>query len=55
MKKAQVLYDKLPQKVSIGNTIMVDDGLVQMVVTDVNKTDVVCRVVIGGRYQTIKV
>lgn len=47
-EKAQILYDKLPQKVGVGNTIMVDDGLVQMVVTDVNKTDVVCRVVVGG-------
>ncbi len=53
-EKAQVLYDKLPQKVSAGNTIMVDDGLVQMVVTDVNKTDVVCRVVIGGKISNNK-
>ena len=47
-EKVQVLYEKLPQKISVGNTVLIDDGLVQMQVIEKNDTDIICRVTVGG-------
>lgn len=38
----------LPSEVGPGNTILIDDGLLELTVLDTNETDVVCRVVTGG-------
>ena len=47
-EKVQVLYDKLPQKISVGNMVLIDDGLVQMQVIEKSETDIICRVTVGG-------
>lgn len=41
-------YEGLVRDVKPGNTILIDDGLIQLTVEEVTDTDVVCRVVNGG-------
>lgn len=41
-------YKDLPKDVKVGDTILIDDGLIQLTVENVTDTDVVCRVVNGG-------
>ena len=41
-------YKNLPKDVKEGDTILIDDGLIQLTVENVTDTDVVCRVVNGG-------
>ncbi len=41
-------YKNLPKDVKAGDTILIDDGLIQLTVENVTDTDVVCRVVNGG-------
>ena len=41
-------YKNLPKDVKVGDTILIDDGLIQLTVENVTDTDVVCRVVNGG-------
>ena len=41
-------YKDLPKDVKAGDTILIDDGLIQLTVEEVTDTDVVCRVVNGG-------
>lgn len=53
-EKVQVLYDKLPQKISVGDIILIDDGLVKMEVVDKSETDIICKVIIGGAISSNK-
>ena len=41
-------YKDLPKDVKAGDTILIDDGLIQLTVEEVTDTDVVCQVVNGG-------
>lgn len=41
-------FTELPQVVTPGTTILIDDGALQVVVENVSDTDVLCRVVVGG-------
>jgi len=41
-------YSGLNHDVAVGNTILIDDGLIELCVEEVNGTDIVCRVVNGG-------
>ena len=41
-------YDGLPGDVGVGDALLIDDGKVMLRATEVTKTDVVCKVVIGG-------
>ncbi|MGH3500964.1 MAG: pyruvate kinase [Nocardioidaceae bacterium] len=41
-------YPGLPDDVSVGDTILIDDGNVALEATDVTETDVVTRVLVGG-------
>ena len=41
-------YKDLPKDVKAGDTILIDDGLIQLTVEEITDTDVVCRVVNGG-------
>ena len=44
-----ITYDGLPHDVAAGNTILIDDGLIELVVDDVvDGTDIICTVVNGG-------
>lgn len=46
--KVAVTYADLPNDLAIGRTVMLDDGLLEMVVTDVTDTEVICRVLNNG-------
>ena len=46
--KVSVTYKDLPQIIKKGDKILIDDGLVEMVVTDCTDTDVICRVINSG-------
>lgn len=41
-------YDGLNKDVTAGNKILIDDGLIELEVTSVNDTDIVCTVINGG-------
>ncbi len=41
-------YDGLNEDVTAGNTILIDDGLIELRVEEVNDTDIVCTVINGG-------
>lgn len=41
-------YARLPEEVHAGDTILLDDGLIELEVLSVQKEDVVCKVVTGG-------
>ena len=43
-----VSYKDLPQKLSPGDTVLIDDGRVALTVEQVTDTDVLCRVTAGG-------
>ena len=43
-----ITYDELPQDVSVGNSILIDDGLIELKVESKTDTDIVCTVVNGG-------
>lgn len=43
-----ITYDKLTSDVSTGTIILIDDGLIRLEVMDVNETDIICNVVVGG-------
>ena len=42
--RAYVTYHKLPEDVEVGTRILIDDGLVEMIVTDLSETTVTCQV-----------
>src|SRR5436190_19831272 len=46
--KVSTPFDKLPTEVQVGQRIMINDGLVELVVTAIDKTDVITRVLHGG-------
>lgn len=44
-----ITYENLPRDISVGNTILIDDGLIEMKVEEITDgTDIVCRVINGG-------
>ncbi len=43
-----ITFPKLPQDVSIGTRILINDGLVELLVEKIDKTDIICRVIHGG-------
>ncbi len=50
-----VSFERLPQDVSAGTRILINDGLIEMTVESVvNKTDILCRVVHGGEIKDHK-
>ncbi len=49
-----ITYGDLPNDVSAGGTIMLDDGLIQLSIQEVTSTDIVCTVVNGGKIKTKK-
>lgn len=47
--QVSVTYQNLPQEVHVGDRILIDDGLIELVVEKTNKTDICCVVKNGGR------
>lgn len=47
-KKATITYKNLKNDIVVGNTILIDDGLIEMQVEEITDTDIVCRVINGG-------
>ena len=47
-KEVSVNYENLTKELEKGDTVLVNNGLVIFEVTDINDTDVVCKVVAGG-------
>ena len=47
-EKASISYKNLKNDISVGTTILIDDGLIEMEVTDIRGEEIVCRVINGG-------
>lgn len=48
-REVSISYDKLPQEIEIGTTILLSDGLINLLVEDIKDGDIVCRVINGGK------
>ena len=49
-----ISFKKLPEDISIGVHILVDDGLIEMIVESVTDTEIECRVLNGGTISSYK-
>ena len=47
-QRASISFDGLPQDVSRGSTILIDDGLIELQVESVSDSEISCRVINGG-------
>lgn len=47
-EKAAITYKNLKDDITVGTTILIDDGLIEMVVDAIEETDIICTVVNGG-------
>lgn len=47
-ERVSITYKNLKNDVSVGTTILIDDGLIEMVVEEIDETDIICTVVNGG-------
>ena len=47
-EKVSITYKNLKNDISVGTTILIDDGLIEMVVDSIEETDIICTVVNGG-------
>ncbi len=43
-----ITFERLPQDVTIGTRILINDGLIELLVEKIAKTDIICRVIHGG-------
>lgn len=48
VEKATISYKNLKNDVSVGTTILIDDGLIEMMVEEIKGEEIVCRVINGG-------
>lgn len=47
-QRATISYKNLKDDIQVGTTILIDDGLIEMTVEQVDRTNIVCRVINGG-------
>lgn len=47
-ERVSITYDQLAKDVQVGTTILIDDGLIELKVEEIQGQDVVCRVIDGG-------
>lgn len=47
-QRASISYKNLKNDISVGTTILIDDGLIEMRVEEIQKNDIVCHVINGG-------
>jgi pyruvate kinase len=52
--RASVTFKRLPQAVRTGDTLFLDDGIIQLDVTSVKGSEVICKVVVGGKLRSRK-
>lgn len=52
--RVAVTYADITKDLSVGSTVLIDDGLIELTVTDINGNDVICRVVNSGLLGTKK-
>ncbi len=53
-ERCSITFADLPKDVKRGDRILVDDGLIEMLVTATTKTDIVCEVLNGGKIASHK-
>lgn len=46
--EVSVTYEKLPQDLSVGTTVLIDDGLIRLEVEKIQDCDIICKVIVGG-------
>ena len=46
--RVPVQFEQLPQVVTVGDRVMIDDGLLEVVVSDVRDNEIITRVTVGG-------
>lgn len=47
-EKASITYKNLKNDISVGTTILIDDGLIEMQVEEIRGEEIICRVINGG-------
>ncbi len=47
-ERASISYKNLKNDISVGTTILIDDGLIEMTVKAIEETDIACEVINGG-------
>ncbi len=52
--RVAVTYEDIAKDLSVGSTVLIDDGLIELTVTDIKGNDVICRVVNSGLLGTRK-
>lgn len=48
VEKAAISYKNLKNDISVGTTILIDDGLIEMTVEEIAGEEIICRVINGG-------
>ncbi|XID95663.1 pyruvate kinase [Paenibacillaceae bacterium WGS1546] len=54
IRRVPITYKELPGDVSVGSTILIDDGLIGLTVEDIQGTEIHCRVVNSGQIKSKK-
>jgi pyruvate kinase len=52
--RVSISFDKLPQVVKSGDTLFINDGLIQLEVLGVKNQDIICKVLVGGELRSRK-
>jgi len=48
-ERVSITYKDLKNDISVGTTVLIDDGLIEMIVEAIEDADIVCKVVNGGK------
>ena len=52
--KISISYPNLINDIKVGTTILIDDGLIEMIVEEITSTDIICKVKNGGTVSSRK-
>ena len=53
-KRVSVTYNNLPKNLAKGNTLMLDDGLIELMVKDISGTEITCEIITGETLKNSK-
>ncbi len=53
-ERVSITYKELKNDINIGTTILIDDGLIEMIVEAIEDTDIICKVINGGKISNNK-